>query len=574
MAIQLISGNLQLRGNNGQYETDPSTWGGETFGVRSNEFAYSGNYSLKLSGFNLDLVLNPFKVFTIGKFNPVAGKKYLFRAYVRGRSDFPIGTANVSIYLASGLNAPISSIVAKPANINSQWYLIQSVYDENTNHGEGNISINLADDILIGELINPDAIVYVDRFEVYEWSDTEDPGDPPPVPDPTPENAYLSVNPIVFTKGAAAGWDALDNYRLFVDVRVQETSGGTFNSFLKYPLTPDQNDQATFRLNEAFRGLLNATPPSYQQNEIVRLTDRIKFFKVFSGSITGDEVVPVSYTEEQSNVVLLGGINKVRYPGLNYLSNYVSTNKKFLTWAPDFKKVGNNQEDYLNFFVYNNTITQVKLEITAYYTDDSSQTAITKTLTNTERWWLLQIPTGPVNSGVKLINPGKVVKSYKLRLLNQANAVISEERNFDIELINHPLEKFYMFLNSLGAYEVLRFIGQTQRKTEFKRETVRKFLQPNYSANEGEIENAKPILQEAATLNSGFITGKNAVAWADYMKDFLLSRKVYEVNTNVRIPVIVTQADYETGTDQDFRRSASIQVKRAYLEESYTPDAL
>lgn len=574
MAIQLISGNLQLWGNNGQFETDPSTWGGLLGGTRSNEFVYAGNYSLKLAGFDTGLITNPFKQFARGKFNPVAGKKYLFRAYVRGRADFPIGTSNVEIYLASGVNAPVSFIAAKPAQINSQWFLIESVYDETTNHGDGFISINLADNILAGEFINTDAVVYVDRFEVYEWSDTEDPGDPPPVPDPTPENAYLSVNPIGFTKSTAAGWDSLDNFRLFIDTRVQLNQGEAFVSTLKYGLTPSANNQAYFRLNEAFRGILIANPPTFQQNEIIRLTDRIKFFKVFSGSITGDEVEPASYTEEQSNVVMLGGINKVRWSSLNYLSNYLPTQKKFLTWAPDYKKVGNNQEDYLNFFVYNNTISQVKLEVTAYYTDNTNETSITKTLTSAEKWWLLQIPTGPVNSGVKLINPAKVVQRYSIRLLNQANVAISEVRNYDIELIDHPLQKFYMFLNSLGTYEVLRFIGQTQRKTDYKRETLRKVLTQNYQSADGELESAKPTLQESATLNSGFITGKNATAWAEYMKDFLLSRKVFEVNSDVRIPVIVTQADYDNGTDQDFRRSASIQVKRAYIDESYTPDAL
>jgi hypothetical protein len=384
------------------------------------------------------------------------------------------------------------------------------------------------------------------------------------------DKIYHSENPITFSKAAAANWQSLVNYRLYNEVRVEDVAdSGNYNATLKVELPPDNNNQAMFYLPEAFRGVFEFTPPSQNEGTIKRLTDRIKRFKNFHGELQNTEVTPPTLTESLPNLVLFGGIDKFNYPGLNYFGSYLPANKKFLTWAPTEKWVNRTQEDYLNFWVYDNFAT-LKLQIKAYFDDGTDQTAITKTKSGTKYTELYQIPAGPQNTGALLINAGKNVVRYELSLLDQNDVVISEVRTYHINQVTHPRSRYFMFLNSLGAFEVLLFTGIESVKTTFNRKVIQKFLAHNYSALDGEFQSINVIRQQQRSIGSGLIKNKLAKEWHEYLKDFIGSRLLFDITDSSRRPIVVSGGDHNS-EDQNYELFIRFDVRDAYDNNIFTP---
>lgn len=384
------------------------------------------------------------------------------------------------------------------------------------------------------------------------------------------DKVYHSRNPITFQRAAASGWESLTNYRIYNEVRVEDVAdSGTYSTKMKVELVPDQNGIALFRLEEAFRGSLTATPPTANQNTIVRLTDRIKRFKNYSGDMQEMESEPASLDESLPNLVVLGGVSKFHFPSMNFFTTYIQTSKKFLTWAPTTKLVDRNQEDYLCFYVYGN-FTTLKLRVKAYFDDGTDETSVTRTLTGSSYSYLYQVPAGPLNSGASLINPSKNLIKYELTMLDQTDAAISETRTYVLTKVKHPLTRYLMFLNSLGSYEVLRFTGQAEDVTEIRKEPIKKFLTHTYQALDGEFEVNMAVMSREIDYSSGHIRGANAEQWREYLKDLLLSTRVFDITDGQRLPVVILSAEHRK-MDQDYNRFVRFTAKPAYDDENFTP---
>lgn len=384
------------------------------------------------------------------------------------------------------------------------------------------------------------------------------------------EKVWHSKNPVILEKLAASNWASLTNYRLYNDVRVEDAAGsGVFNSKLKVDLHPDSTGKVVFYLGEAFRDAFTFTTPKVNETSIIKLTDRIKRFKNFHGSLQNQEVTPAALTESLPNLVLWGGLSKQKFPLVSFFTTYLSTHKKFLTWAPVQKYVDRNQEDYLNFFVYG-FFTSLKLQIKAYFDDSTSQTSTITTITGVKRYELYQIPAGPTNSGATTINPAKNLVKYELSILDGGNVLISETRTYHVVRYKNPLTRHFIFLNSLGSFEVLRFTGQAVESTAFNRDIMQKFLPHNYDPLGGEFTVNEVTGQKRNSYSSGFMKGQLAAQWHEYMEDFLLSPRIYLVTDGQRLPVVITAGDLSR-EDQNHERYFRFEAKPAYDNVSYTP---
>lgn len=386
------------------------------------------------------------------------------------------------------------------------------------------------------------------------------------------EKAWFSRNPITFRKGATSGWDSLTNYRLYDDVRIEDEVGsGSFVSKLKTTLYPDDGGNVTFQVRQAMKGSLTANPPSFNSGDIIRLTDRIKLFRHYTGFVVDLDTTPETITASNPHLVLLGGLNKFSWPNADFFGSFLSTAKKFMTWAPIEKQVDRNQEDYLNYFVFTLTTTTLKVRVKVYYDDNTNTTATIKTKSGVAYGQLYQLPAGPSNTGIHLIDPDKTVVKYELWLLNQSDAVISEVRTYVIDTVSHPRKRLFMALNSLGSYEVIRFTGAADHATDIGKDQVVKYLPASYSSLDGEKEVYSASMQERSSLSSGFFDDSLAASWLDYMKEFLLSRKVYDVTDGKRRPIVVLGGQFPTGADQDYTRFIRFTALDSYEDENYTP---
>jgi hypothetical protein len=387
------------------------------------------------------------------------------------------------------------------------------------------------------------------------------------------DRVYHSKNPVTFIKTAETGWEGFTNYRLYNEVRVEDDAdSGTYVAKLKLDLPPETNGKATFYVNEAFRGVFSFNAPPPHHSEIIRLTDRIKRFKNYSGKLTGIQTIPTALEASTSNVVLFGGVSKFHFPTINFFGTYLQTKKKFLTWAPVEKYVDRLQEDYLNFYVYGN-FTALKLRIRAFFDDGTQQTAIVRTKTGTRFSELYQLPAGPSNSGALLIDPAKNVVKYDLDLVNQGDVTITEKRTFHISAVTPPLSRYFMYLNSLGAFEVIRFTGQATEKVTYNRDVVQKFLPHDYKPLDGEFSSTSTSRQRQVSFSSGFIKNRFAEEWHEYMQEILGTSILFDITTGARIPMAIVNGEFSS-EDQNYQRFIRIEARDSYDDVVFTPGTI
>jgi hypothetical protein len=386
------------------------------------------------------------------------------------------------------------------------------------------------------------------------------------------EGVFFSKNPVTYQRIASDDWEELDNYRMYNDVHV-ENDDGDYVSALKVEQPPASDGTVLFSVRRAFRNFLKAIPPTLNNGTITRLTDRIRFFKHFTGELQDDEVTPEDLEESEPYLVLLGGLSTLKFPQINFFGDYIHENKKFMSWAPLEKVVDRQQEDYLNFFVYNTNITTVRLKIKAYYDDgtDNTDTIETRAVSIGQ---LLQIPAGPANSHVLEIEPEKNLVKYDLWLERQTGAEISEVRTYVIAQVSHPLTRYFMVLNSMGAYEVHRFTGVAVLSTDFEGEAFEKYLPPDYTNDDIQFQNDSVTFQNKGSFSTGYIKGNDSAAWLAYLRDMLKTSRLYDVTSGTRVPMVITTRQMIYKEDQNHERFVRFEAYEAYTNESHTPEEI
>lgn len=383
------------------------------------------------------------------------------------------------------------------------------------------------------------------------------------------EKVWFSKNYVTKLVQAATNWQSLINYKLFDDVRVEDVAdSGIYNSKLKVAIEPDANGSVLFQIRQAFRGIMEPVPPVYNVSAIVRLTDRIKFFKHFIGQTIEVQEEPPTLTGSLPNLAIWGGLDKRSYPLLDFFATY-ATHKKFMTWAPATKSIDIAQEDYLLFWMYKSVAT-LRLKGKAYYSDGTNQTATLTSYSNALISQLVQVPAGSLNSGIKLVNPAKTLLKYDLWLADGADVVVSETRTYVLDAFTFPNTRFFMWLNSMGSFEVMRFYGVAEQTSEYGREIVQMFLAPNYDPLKGEKRMGEALRVDKAKYSSGYFTDELGKAWLDYMKDFMATSQLYELRGTERLPLVITDG-HVTSSDKNYEYAFQFDVENAFDNTQYTP---
>jgi hypothetical protein len=390
------------------------------------------------------------------------------------------------------------------------------------------------------------------------------------------DKIYFSKNPIEYKRFSTSANYNKDNYKIHIDAQYEAIpDSGNFSHLMyasKAPLSVlTANQPVSFNIAPAFRGLFTPNPPEKNAAAILRLTDRIKFYKINYGDIYEQLESPASTTPSNPFLVMYGGLSKKKYSEIDYFYNYLPTNKKFMTWAPLVKDVDYNQEDYLQFWCYDQAVSTAKLMIKAYFDDDTNETDQITSLGVTYGH-LLQIPAGPLNSGAIGINPAKNLKYYELWLADQNDAVISEVRTYKITEFKHPRTRYYLFLNSLGGYEVLRTVGFSEQSIEISREVIERFYGFGTYTTFGQYMAGEATKRKGTKVSSGFFSGSLSKKWLDYMQEPAMSRFVFDITDGTRVPLINMTKEAIIARNEDNKRFVRFEFLDAFADQSYTPD--
>ncbi len=63
---------------------------------------------------------------------------------------------------------------------------------------------------------------------------------------------------------------------------------------------------------------------------------------------------------------------------------------------------------------------------------------------------------------------------------------------------------------------------------------------------------------------------QSSAAWLDYLKDFLLSRRVFDITDGKRRPLSVSGGGFPMGADQNYERFIRFTAMDSYEDQNFT----
>jgi hypothetical protein len=74
--------------------------------------------------------------------------------------------------------------------------------------------------------------------------------------------------------------------------------------------------------------------------------------------------------------------------------------------------------------------------------------------------------------------------------------------------------------------------------------------------------------------STGYFKGNFSAEWREYMKDVMITPKIYDVTDGQRRRVVVLNDSMPGNTDRDYLRFARFDTEDTYIDESFTPTVI
>lgn len=262
---------------------------------------------------------------------------------------------------------------------------------------------------------------------------------------------------------------------------------------------------------------------------------------------------------------LAGGLNRedlvanladdVDYFGL------ADTKKKFLTWSPP-SRITDRDETHSLFFAFQAPVHRKYTLMCLIRTDQASLEPIAITpehsITN---WTVVEFLVGYGQMNLES-HTNDTILSWQVYLVDEDENRISDIREFVIDQKYHENVRYFRFRNSWGAYDSLRCTGIFEDTVEHDRERV------TFSSSDAETAYNAPgnYMLVSETQNFKANTGWLSRTYLNYLRDFMLSTDIYEVDDDRLLKCLLTSKKTNLFKDKSYNYSLSFEFERAYSD--------
>jgi len=263
MSIVKISGNLNIQGDQGRFQTDPSTWGFALTSVdyyidRNSTNYYTGGAALRNRTLRSTFPGTNKLFGAQGAINASPGKLYMCEAYVYVDPTSPIASNGALIKMESAQMSIYTGQINKAVAIaKGGWTQIQCVFTAGTSNGIAIFNVNVVNPA--SETVNYNGILYIDDFSIWEVEDVPENGAVIQIDidncviidesvsganDGSMQIAVLTENttaPIYYSKDNGATWQTSNQFT--------GLAPGTYQVKVKDSTGTPATDSATFAIN-------------------------------------------------------------------------------------------------------------------------------------------------------------------------------------------------------------------------------------------------------------------------------------------------------------------------------------
>jgi hypothetical protein len=259
---------------------------------------------------------------------------------------------------------------------------------------------------------------------------------------------------------------------------------------------------------------------------------------------------------------LPGGLNREDLVANNFNNtdyfNLTATKKKFLTWAPP-SKITDKVETHSLFFAFQSpSYTHYKMKA-HIYSGNTGETIDCTGLYTVTPWTVVEFFAGYAQLGLAAELEGNVDR-WEMYLVDDSDNVISDVRSFELDPKYYENTRYFRFRNSWGTYDSLRCTGVFENIVEHEREKV--IFINNETETSYNAPGAYSMVKEAQSFKAN--TGWLAKDYLNYLRDFMLSTDIFEVEDARLLKCLLTSKKTSLFKDKEYNYSLAFEYERAW----------
>ena len=238
-------------------------------------------------------------------------------------------------------------------------------------------------------------------------------------------------------------------------------------------------------------------------------------------------------------------------------------NFNFLTYAETEKKVSMHQPVKL-FFLNYSTATTLKLMVTFY--QEGGSVTYTMATVNSQQY---EIYEAIVTAAKLADNIAESFISYDVWMADGSDTQVSEVRTFILDQQFRENERWFLFENSLGAPEIMRALGKRSKNNEYEQSLARVRLDFDFTDRDREETTLERSERQTFQAQIGFKGDPQVI---ENYRDFLLSKRVWEIIGRQLVPVSIMSKSVEMPKDQEMPFSVSFKYQRSFSDNYYSKE--
>jgi hypothetical protein len=340
---------------------------------------------------------------------------------------------------------------------------------------------------------------------------------------------------------------AQENFKVMAELFVENVYlSETFDKVFTAEAVPDSTNHAYFYFERQIRSFLALDNPGYPGLTVYMCSNIIKRYCLFFYESYGDPPAAQAFIREPVAgsgfyQALLAGLKADAYPSNTFYNSYFNaTANKFLTNMPANSMVSRLQPQFL--YVCTKT-DLVNIVIKLYYTDGTNSTpSISFAASASTAGRILIIPVGYTQLNLDAEKTaGKTVQKYEVWCTG-ASGVISEVRTFYVKPFYEANEKYFMFLNRLGAFDTACFNGSELRNISTERNKLVKTNSSDTSALiTGNVVDDVKVSENVQQKATGWMSRSEV----DYLEEFFDSGEIFELGTAQMKKIVILDKDVD-----------------------------
>jgi len=224
------------------------------------------------------------------------------------------------------------------------------------------------------------------------------------------------------------------------------------------------------------------------------------------------------------------------------------------------------------FFLFQDNLTSVqyRLVVIVNFTDGSHKVINATPQVVFPAFSVMEFKVGFDHLDLVNAQPGKIVRSWEVFLMDSNDDYLSERRVFNNDSRVFENEKVFFYRNSFSAYDTFRFLGKSELNLEYERLFGSIVREEKYSFFNAPAKQFSAKETEICKANSGWISLEEK----NCLRELLLSLEAYEQIGKELFQIVVKSAKITPFLkDGEYLYNLEIEYERSYQNSFFSVHA-